>query len=104
MEIEFLPAPLQPLDIAQRIYGTIGYLLVKGAVLKDGDTLGQSPSETIRVHFKDRSAHFSGRVLQLTYERNAPASPPLPGMGGTPYSAAPCNGRKRAPFGKRGRG
>ena len=106
MEIEFLPAPLSPADLAQRIFGVFRYLLVNGAVLKEGDTLGQSESEFIRVHFQDQGLHFDGRVLQLSFESKEPEKPtkPLPGLGGKPYSAPVTgNGRPRKPFGKRGR-
>ncbi|MCV6577010.1 MAG: DUF4261 domain-containing protein [Cohaesibacter sp.] len=106
MEIEFLPTRLQPADLAQKIFGVFQYLLMNGAVLNDGDTLGQSEGETMRVHFKDHGLQFDGRVLQLTYENTQPAptqKAKLPGLGGAPHRPASGNGRARQPFGKRGR-
>ena len=106
MEIEFLPAQLPPAELAQRIFGVFRYLLANGAVLNDGDTLGQSETEMIRVHFRDRGLHFDGRVLQLSFEGKEPqrSKQPLPGLGGKPYSTPPAgSGRPRKPFGKRGR-
>lgn len=106
MEIEFLPAPLSPAELAQRIFGIFRYLLMNGAVLKDGDTLGQSASELIRVHFREQGLHFQGRVLQLSFEGNETPRPKqtLPGLSGKPNRATTTgNGRSRQPFGKRGR-
>lgn len=104
MEIEFAPAPLQPADIAGKLFGVVRYLLINGAVLKDGDTLGQSETEMIRVRFKDHGAQFDGRVIELSVEGSLPQPAPLPGLGGAPYATPPSPKSNRPTFGKRGRG
>ncbi len=48
-EIDFPPTTLAPAVIGQRVTGTIRYLLTKGPVLEDGDTLGVGDAELIRV-------------------------------------------------------
>lgn len=98
MEIEWLPSALLPVEVAQKIYSTLTYLLVHGAVIKDGDTLGQSETDVFRVRMLDRGLHHPGRVMQLREERSTsdpevrkPLSPTRTDDGPTPT------------FGKRGR-
>ncbi|WP_298822635.1 DUF4261 domain-containing protein [uncultured Roseibium sp.] len=100
MEIEFSPALLPPADIADRLFGVMRYLLVHGAVLKDGDTIGQSETEAIRVRFKERGRQFEGSVIELTFEQSLPKTTPLPGLGGAPFGKM---SKDRSTFGKRGR-
>ncbi|WP_428697028.1 DUF4261 domain-containing protein [Stappia sp.] len=95
MEIEFLPAPKPPVDVAQRIFGLVRYLLAHGAVVKDGDTIGESETDITRVRFLDRGMFVPGRVLQLAVETrgeemamSSPASQSFPEASGEP-SAAP---------------
>jgi len=102
MEIEFSPAPLQPADLAGKLYGVVRYLLINGAVLKDGDTLGQSETETIRVRLKEHGKQFEGRVIELSSEQQSPKPSSLPGLGGAPYRPTAGTGSKRQTFGKRG--
>lgn len=104
MEIEFALAPLQPADIAGRLFGLVQYLLVNGAVLKDGDTLGQNNEETIRVRFKDRGTQFDGRVIELSFEPQRLKPSPLPGLGGGSYSTSNEAKSKPQIFGKQGSG
>ena len=68
-EIEFLPAPLRPRTIAERMFGTVIYLLSKGPVLKDGDSLGVSAEECIRIAFANRGQRPGVPVIKLTIER-----------------------------------
>jgi hypothetical protein len=77
MEIEFAPSRLQPAEIAGKLFNVVHYLLMNGAVLKDGDTLGQSAEEIIRVRFRERGAQFDGRVIELSLERGEPMPEPV---------------------------
>ncbi|MBP6014324.1 MAG: DUF4261 domain-containing protein [Alphaproteobacteria bacterium] len=66
-EIEWLPAALPPTTIARRVFGVCQYLIVSGMVLKDGETVGVSESERIRVRFAERGQR-GAPVIQLTME------------------------------------
>jgi hypothetical protein len=68
-EIEFLPTPLPPVAVAQRVIGTAEYLIVNGLIVNDGDTIGVSPSERIRVRFADRGQRPDVPVLRLAVEK-----------------------------------
>lgn len=48
-EIEFAPSTWPPMQVADRVVGTALYLMQRGPVIKDGDTLGQTNSEMIKV-------------------------------------------------------
>jgi hypothetical protein len=96
-EIEWLPATLPPAVIAQRVYGVCQYLIVNGMVLKDGDTVGVSESERIRVHFAERGQR-GAPVLQLTMEVGPVAAGATPAPSRQSAGGAPA----RSTFGKRG--
>ena len=68
-EIEFLPVALPPRTIAERVIGAIVYLLSNGPVLKDGDTLGVSEQERIRVVFANSGQRPGVPVMNLSLER-----------------------------------
>ncbi|CAK0758653.1 DUF4261 domain-containing protein [uncultured Gammaproteobacteria bacterium] len=70
-EIEFQPVPLSPAEIALRVLGTIHVLLAKGPVLKDGDTVGISPAEHIRVRHANHGQRRGVPVLALSVEQIA---------------------------------
>lgn len=84
MEIEFLPAPQQPVDLAQRIFGLVRYLLMHGMVIRDGETIGNSETDITRVRFLENGTRVPGRVIQLALEtgndpvQEAPAISPAP--------------------------
>lgn len=67
-EIEFQPSTLPPAAIAQRAVGASVYLLAKGPVLKDGDTLGISEGERIRVAYADQGCRPGIPVMKLSLE------------------------------------
>jgi hypothetical protein len=73
-EIEFEPA-LRPLGVvAQRVQGTIFYLLAGGRPLKDGDTLGAEATERIRIALADKGRRIDLPIFRLIHEREgAPA-------------------------------
>jgi Domain of unknown function (DUF4261) len=48
-EIEFLPSTWPPTQIADRAIGTAQYLMERGPVIKDGETLGTSRCEKVRI-------------------------------------------------------
>lgn len=64
-EIEFLPAPLHPRVIADRMTGTILYLLKHGLVVSDGDSLGTTEDERIHVRYRSAGRRHGVPVLQL---------------------------------------
>lgn len=68
-EIEFQPAPLPPAVIAERVLGTIVYLLMNGPVLNDGDTLGVSESERIRTRHRPSGQRPNLPIMALSVER-----------------------------------
>lgn len=70
-EIEFLPAALPPAVIAERVLGTIVYLLMNGPVLNDGDTLGISESERIRIQHLPAGQRPNLPILVLSVEQLA---------------------------------
>lgn len=64
-EIEFLPAPLPPMEIAKRVIGLCQYLIVNGPVIGDGETVGLTKDEKIRVEFAAQGQRPGVPVLQL---------------------------------------
>lgn len=64
-EIEFLPAPLHPRVIADRLTGTISYLLSNGPVLRDGDTLGSRDDERISIRLLHAGTRPEIPVIRL---------------------------------------
>jgi len=68
-EIEFQPSTLPPVTVAQKVVGACIYLLSKGPVLKDGDTLGISEEERIRVAYADQGHRPGIPVMKLSLER-----------------------------------
>ena len=67
-EIEFQPSTLPPVTIADRVIGTSLYLLSRGPVLQDGNTLGVSAQERIRVVFAKQGRRAGVPVAKLTLE------------------------------------
>jgi len=52
-EIEFEPTVWPPVQVADRVLGTAQYLMARGMVVKDGDTLGATEAERIHVRLKE---------------------------------------------------
>lgn len=68
MELEAQDWPEKPSDLRERLQGLVLYLLNNGRVIKDGDTVGQSASEKIRVVYAGSNVGHKGLVMQLRYE------------------------------------
>lgn len=67
-EIEFEPVALKPFDVASRLVGLCNYLIASGPVIKDGETVGLTETEKIRVRYKRSGKYGSGPVMLLTLE------------------------------------
>ncbi len=67
-ELEWLPAPLSPVTIAQRLIGTCQYLIANGPVIGDNETLGISAEERIRVRHAPQGQRPGVPVMLLTVE------------------------------------
>lgn len=65
-EIEFLPVAWQPGHVAGRVLGLAQYLILHGPVIKDGDTVGDTPAERIAVHLADRGVWLKTPVMILS--------------------------------------
>lgn len=105
-EIEFEPAPLQPVEIAERLIGLCKYLILNGPIIKDGETVGLTEKEKIRVRYAAAGQRPGVPVMSMTLERHDPAaghfapqpSPaPISGFGAPTFSGQ----RPAVTFGKR---
>ena len=74
-EIECENAAEPPGELRERLYALAGYVLEKGAVIRDGDTVGEDHQERIRVVFAKSSFGHEGTVMRLVYEKPSPAKP-----------------------------
>lgn len=68
MELEARDWPEKPSELRDRMQGLARYLLDNGRVIKDGDTVGQSASEKIRVVYVRSTFGHDALVMQLRYE------------------------------------
>jgi Domain of unknown function (DUF4261) len=66
-EIEMAPRKESLGEVLQRAIALTGYLLEKGPVLRDGNTIGYSETEKLRVKFADDGQGET--VLQITTEQ-----------------------------------
>lgn len=69
-EIEFEPAMLPPADVAQRVLGAAHLLLFSAKEIKDGDTIGISAAERIRVTHAGNGKRAATPVFDLKHEIN----------------------------------
>lgn len=88
-EIELEPAPLEPAAIAERLLGLCQYLIVQGPIIQDGETVGLTEAEKIRVRWTDQGTRPGVPVLLMRLETTDPAlAAPTPrqrtGSGGAP--------------------
>jgi hypothetical protein len=67
MELEVPDSPEKPWELRQRLQSVAGYLLEHGAVINDGDSVGENADERIRVRFGKSEVGIPGTVMRLTY-------------------------------------
>jgi hypothetical protein len=78
-EIEANSAPMEPQDALLFVNNLAGYLISKGPVVDDGDTVGGSENERIRVRFAPSFREGLGEVYLLDFERSGGPDPVKPG-------------------------
>ena len=59
----------------ERLLALAGYVLEKGPVISDGNTVGGDAGEKIRVVFSDSTFGHPDRVMRLVYESLLPKKP-----------------------------
>ncbi|MCB1528092.1 MAG: DUF4261 domain-containing protein [Hyphomicrobiaceae bacterium] len=69
MEIEANSAPMEPQDALLFVNNLAAYLISNGPVVNDGDTVGGSEKERIRVKFEPSFRDGVGTVYLLDFER-----------------------------------
>lgn len=75
MEIETDRCPEPPNELRDRFMNLASYLLDKGPVIKDGNTVGGDKHEKIRVVYSDSQFGIEGQVMRLVYESESPKRP-----------------------------
>ena len=75
MELETQKCPEPPGELRKRFEALIGYLLEKGPVINDGDTIGEDANERIRVVYSTSAFGHEGQVMRLHYEAASPKKP-----------------------------
>lgn len=68
MELEAEKATEPPAELRKRFEAIARYLLENGQVISDGDTLGESADEKIRVVYGPSAFGIEGTVMRLVYE------------------------------------
>lgn len=68
MEMEILESPEKPAQLRQRLQDLASYLLQNGAVIRDGDTVGQDANEKIRAVYSKSTFGSARQVMSLRYE------------------------------------
>lgn len=77
-EIEANSAPMEPKDALLFVNNLAGYLLSNGPVINDGDTVGGSEDERIKVRFAPSFREGHGEVYLLDFERKDGPDPLQP--------------------------
>jgi hypothetical protein len=67
MEIEVAESPEKPWDLRNRMQRLAAYLLQRGDVVNEGDSVGEHADECIRVSFGKSQVGIAGTVMRLTY-------------------------------------
>lgn len=68
MDMETRDSPEPPEELRDRLSGLATYLIEKGQVIKNGDTIGQSEEEQIRIEYAESSFGHSAKVMRLNYD------------------------------------
>lgn len=79
MEIEANSAPMEPQEALQFVNNLAGYLISSGPVINDGDTVGGSESEHIKVRLAPSFREGVGNVYLLDFENREGPDPVEPG-------------------------
>ena len=69
VDIEATDAPESPSELYKRLESITDYLFENGLVIEDGDTVGESAREKIRVARAQSQFGSSSQVLRLEYEK-----------------------------------
>lgn len=64
-ELELQPSALDLMGVAQRMLGLSEYLITHGPVIGDGETVGLTPDEQIKVRHRARGRWSAAPVLEL---------------------------------------
>ncbi|HMO15499.1 MAG TPA: DUF4261 domain-containing protein [Pirellulaceae bacterium] len=75
MEFETQRSPEPPGELRERFLALAGYVVEKGPVIRDGDTVGEDAEERIRVVYSDSSFGHDGKVMRLVYETASTKKP-----------------------------
>jgi hypothetical protein len=75
MELEAQNAPEKPAQLQERMLALAGYVLEKGPVIRDGDTVGENANERIRVVYANSAFGHKGKVMRLEYGRPSAKKP-----------------------------
>ena len=67
MEFETLNSTDDVGELRDRLYSLAEYVLENGPVIRDGDTIGESANERIRVIYADSAFEQEGQVMRLDY-------------------------------------
>lgn len=67
MEIEAISSSDLPKELRQRFHGLAYYLVENGPVIQDGDMLGQTDVEQIRVSYSESAFGRDEKVIRLNY-------------------------------------
>lgn len=68
-ELEVAATSYAPDDVLDRLFNIAHYVIDGIAVLKDGQTIGMSAMEKIRVEFRPSQFGQDGRVMRLTFPK-----------------------------------
>ena len=71
-EVQTEPSTIDPRVLIEKLGGVVAYLIANGPVVKDGDTLGVSPTEKIRARFGQTDG--GQRIISLSIETLDPQS------------------------------
>jgi hypothetical protein len=74
MDLEAKDVPEDPTALKARLHNIALYLLKNGLIIQDGDSLGSDENERIRAVYTDSVFGAEEKVIQLRYERPAPAA------------------------------
>lgn len=67
-ELEAVDAPKAPSELQDLFENIAGYLLENGPVIGDGDTVGESDQERIKVRLVPSHFGIEGNVMRLKFE------------------------------------